>query len=279
MGISGRDGDSVVHWKAGTLLALTPRLSSVQVRALIRMGVILRWVAIAFAGLAGLLGGARTPHLLTYEILAALIYNGLVTGVAVRAPDEALPSLALVTTVIDQLFCFTFISLYSIVPDGHQVAAYVPGLLEAVAFFGVSGGILSIGIYLTGVVAAQPTNLVLGHGAFDPFSVFASSLTIILIAVCLTAVLEVLVHPAGAVARSAGEAARGAGAALERPALSAREQAVLRLVAEGCSTATIASRLQVSERLVKASIERLLTQLKARNRAEAVAAAIRSGLL
>jgi DNA-binding CsgD family transcriptional regulator len=267
-----------VQWKTGTLLDLTPRLLPPQARALIRMGVILRWVAIAYAGLAGLLGGARVPHLLTYQILAAVIYNGLVTGVAVRAPDEALPTVALVTTMVDQLFCLAFISLYSMVPDGHQVAAYVPGLLEAIAFFGVSGGILSIGIYLTGVIAAQATNLVLGHGAFDPFSVLASSLTIILVAVCLTAVLEVLARPAGEAARSAGEAARGS-PALKQSALSDREQAVLQLVAEGCSTATIASRLQVSERTVKACLERLLGQLKARNRAEAVAAAIRIGLL
>jgi DNA-binding NarL/FixJ family response regulator len=41
----------------------------------------------------------------------------------------------------------------------------------------------------------------------------------------------------------------------------------------------IASQLGMSERTVKACLERLLGQLRARNRAEAVAAAIRGGLL
>ena len=108
-----------MHWLAGAFLFLPPRLTARQMRALVRLGVILRWIALAFAGLAGLLG-PRPPDLLAAEILAAVIYNGLLTGVAARASDDALRGVALVTTVIDQLFCLTFIGLYNIVPGGHQ---------------------------------------------------------------------------------------------------------------------------------------------------------------
>src|ERR1700694_4659563 len=244
-------------------------------RALIRLGVILRWIALAFAGLAGLLG-PRPPDLLAAEVLAAVLYNRLPNG-GVRAADGALPRVALVTTVIDQLFCFTFIGLYNVVPGGHQMAAYVPGMIEAVAFFGAAGAVLSTGIFVTGIVLAQATAAVLGRGPFDSMGVFASTMIVVLIGACLGGVSEVL-------ARSAGDDARRNGivwspAVQPRPQLSRREQDVLRLVAEGCSNATIATRLGVSQRAVKACLERLLTQVKARNRAGAGAAAIRNGLL
>jgi DNA-binding CsgD family transcriptional regulator len=263
-----------VHWLTGTFLVLTPRVTVRQMRALIRLGVILRWVALAFAGLAGLLT-SRPPNMLGAEILAAVVYNGLVSGAAVRASKEALPTVALVTTIIDQLFCFTFIGLYNVVPGGHQVAAYVPAMIEAVAFFGAVGAVLSTSIFLIGVVVAQATLVGLGRGPFDSLGVFASTMIVILIGACLAAVTEVLEHSAGAEAPRA-EAVRRPDAP---PRLTGRQQDVLRLVAEGCSNAMIASRLGLSERTVKACLERLLTEVKARNRAEAVAAAIRSGLL
>ena len=263
-------------WQAGTLGVLTPRLNVAQMRALIRLGVILRWVAVAFAGLAGLLG-PRVPNLLPAEILAAVIYNGLVMGAAVRAPDEAVPQIALVTTVVDQLFCFTFLGLYNVGPDSQQVAAYVPGMIEAVAFFGVAGAVLSAGMFLTGVVVAQGTVTVLGRGPFDSVGIFGATMIVILIGTCLAAVSQVVGETAdGAVS---GEGIVHTTAAPLRPGLSGQEQDVLHMLAEGCSNAMIASRLGLSERRVKACVERLLTQLKARNRAEAVAYAIRTGLL
>lgn len=247
---------------------LTPRLAIDQVGSLARLSCILRWVAIALAGLGGLLA-PRVPPLLPALILAAVVYNGLVTWIAFRVSDGALPVVALTTTAIDQLFCFTFIGIYSIVPGGDQIAAYVPGLIEAVAYYGVVGAILSSAIFVTGVVAAQATALVLGRGPFEYPNAFAI-LLLILVATCLGAVHRVLVvrAPTPASAESA---------AVTR--LTTQQRDVLQLMAEGCSNAMIAGHLGLSERRVKACVERLLTELKARNRAEAVAAAIRSGLL
>lgn len=246
-------------------------------RALIRLGVILRWVSVAFAGLAGLLF-PRVPRMLTAEILLAVVYNGLVMRAAARASDDALPAVALVTTVIDQLFCFTFIGLYNVMPESHQVAAYVPGMIEAVAFFRTGGAVLSVGIFLTGVVLVEAAGAVLGLARFDPVSVFGATMIVILIGGCLAAVSQVL---EGAAAEKVPKArpVNSNGSAPSQPSLSHQQQEVLRLVAQGCSNSMIASQLGMSERTVKACLERLLGQLRARNRAEAVAAAIRGGLL
>jgi DNA-binding NarL/FixJ family response regulator len=61
--------------------------------------------------------------------------------------------------------------------------------------------------------------------------------------------------------------------------LTQREISVLRLVAEGLDTAEIASKLSYSERTVKNVMHALTTRLQLRNRAHAVAYALREGYI
>ncbi|MFJ2777903.1 MULTISPECIES: LuxR C-terminal-related transcriptional regulator [unclassified Kitasatospora] len=63
------------------------------------------------------------------------------------------------------------------------------------------------------------------------------------------------------------------------PGLSERESDVLRLVAEGWDTAEIAAKLSYSERTVKNVLHGLTTRLHLRNRAHAVAHALREGYI
>jgi two-component system, NarL family, nitrate/nitrite response regulator NarL len=62
-------------------------------------------------------------------------------------------------------------------------------------------------------------------------------------------------------------------------ALTAREQEVLQLVAEGLSNKLIAARLAISEHTAKFHVNAILGKLGAQTRAEAVAQAARLGLL
>jgi DNA-binding NarL/FixJ family response regulator len=61
--------------------------------------------------------------------------------------------------------------------------------------------------------------------------------------------------------------------------LTEREAAVLRLLADGCDTAEVGRRLFYSERTVKNIIHDVTSRLELRNRAHAVAYAIREGLI
>lgn len=61
--------------------------------------------------------------------------------------------------------------------------------------------------------------------------------------------------------------------------LTEREAAVLRLLADGCDTAEVGKRLFYSERTVKNIIHDVTSRLELRNRAHAVAYAIREGLI
>ncbi|MDQ1427886.1 MAG: hypothetical protein QOK39_1362 [Acidimicrobiaceae bacterium] len=60
-------------------------------------------------------------------------------------------------------------------------------------------------------------------------------------------------------------------------ALSARQIAILRLMAQGDGVDTIAEELRFSPSTIKKEIHRVTRQLGARNRTQAVAIAIRSG--
>ncbi|MBU7597102.1 LuxR C-terminal-related transcriptional regulator [Streptomyces sp. P38-E01] len=64
-----------------------------------------------------------------------------------------------------------------------------------------------------------------------------------------------------------------------RPTLTARQVLVLRLMAEGHGNADIAELLSCSEHTVKNIIYEVMSRLQARNRAHAVARALRDGLI
>ncbi|GAA2493629.1 helix-turn-helix transcriptional regulator [Winogradskya humida] len=76
-----------------------------------------------------------------------------------------------------------------------------------------------------------------------------------------------------------GRLRRGAGPATAPPAfgLVEREVDVLRLVAEGLETRQIADKLAYSERTIKNILHNMMTRLRLRNRAHAVAYALREG--
>jgi DNA-binding NarL/FixJ family response regulator len=63
------------------------------------------------------------------------------------------------------------------------------------------------------------------------------------------------------------------------PGISEREADILRLVAEGWDTSEIAAKLSYSERTVKNVLHGLTTRLQLRNRAHAVAYALREGYI
>lgn len=87
---------------------------------------------------------------------------------------------------------------------------------------------------------------------------------------------EVVVSPSLQASLAAEVRARGVAGS---PALSAREQDVLRLVAEGLSTAQVAAALFVSPATAKTHLSRAYDKLGVSDRAAAVAAAMRAGIL
>lgn len=79
------------------------------------------------------------------------------------------------------------------------------------------------------------------------------------------------------ISRASQEVLEPRGLSLTR--LSAREQQVLRLVAEGHPIREVAEQLRYSERTIKNVIHDVVTKLNVRTRSQAVAQAVREGLI
>jgi DNA-binding NarL/FixJ family response regulator len=79
------------------------------------------------------------------------------------------------------------------------------------------------------------------------------------------------------ISRASREILEPRGLSLSR--LTAREQQVLTLLADGCSTREVAHELSYSERTVKNILHDVVTKFNARTRAQAVAHAVRAGLI
>jgi DNA-binding CsgD family transcriptional regulator len=250
---------------ASSVLSL--QVNSVQLRRLLKLGVILRWVAIGCAGLAGVLV-AHPPELLFYLMLLAMVYNLGVMGMIGRASESDLRRLPLLVTVIDLLIELTFIWIYRTTgPNVDDVAPYIPALIGAVAYFGTAGAVLSVAIYAAVSSVADVVSLSLGLPSVSVTWLIEGTIIVSLMAAVLAAVTRILTAPADSAELAAAVQ------------LSRREQEVLRLVAEGYSNTMIARRLNLSDNTVKGYVENLLGRLNARNRAEAVAAASRLQLL
>jgi len=150
--------------------------------------------------------------------------------------------------------------------------------MEAVALDGAEGGMLAAAVFVVGVSIYQGAMSAITHEPFPATQVVLWSLVVVVAAGILGAFDRILVGPQAQPARP-----EISPAAEPRPQpavrLTAREQQVLELVAEGYSNTMIASRLHLSESTIKTYMETLLTRFHARNRAEAVAAASRLNIL
>ncbi|GAA4656778.1 response regulator transcription factor [Streptomyces youssoufiensis] len=98
-------------------------------------------------------------------------------------------------------------------------------------------------------------------------------------AVRLVAAGDSLLFPAAVRSLAAAHGNARARATMERAALTAREEEVLRLMARGLSNAEIAGRLVVGTETVKTHVSAVLGKLGARDRTQAVIAAYESGFV
>ena len=263
-----------------SLADVLPPPTPSQVKAHLRLGVVLRWLAIAMVGVAGMLS-PRVPPLLPALLAAGSIYNAAIWAAGSWAPARWHHRITLVVTVLDQLLLFSFLPIYGVVvPGGEAVGGYMIGVIEAIGYFGAQGAALSVGIFLLCTLTLQMADPALFQRTFNSTGVAGAVLMIALLSAILVAAIRIIVVRVEEVEPAGPMVAKQAGEPHDAPVrLTKREQEVLRLVAEGYSNTMIASRLHLSDNTVKSYVENLLIRLNVRNRAEAVAAASRLRLL
>lgn len=256
-----------------------PRLSSGQQRQLILAGSVVRWPGLAFVLIVGLLIPPRSALVLVVFTVWAAAYNLYAFQASFRAPDSALPRTARALWLLDELSCFALLAIFSAANTEIIYVCFILLLMEAVAVDGAEGGMLAAAFFVVGVVAYQGATAAITHRPFAGTQVVLWSIVMMVAAGILGAFDRILVVPHQSTAPRPEIALAPGSVPAPAVRLTAREQQVLELVAEGYSNTMIASRLHLSENTVKTYMETLLTRFNARNRAEAVAAASRLNIL
>jgi DNA-binding CsgD family transcriptional regulator len=252
------------------------RPSPYQIRTMSRLFGVVRGIAgLAVLGLAGLLVQSSWKPGVAFLIFFVTAYNSLALLAFYRGSDRTVLTVSRVIAVLDVVSFFVMLWSFGPTPPGALVACYIALVNVHIATEGITGGAVSLGLFVAGYGALGGMGTAVEKRAFPATDFLLWSVVITVMAVSLLAIQQVLTQ------RQPPPADATAGRVIPAPAfrLSPREREVLQLVSEGYSNTMIANRLHLSDNTVKGYVEALLTRLNARNRAEAVAAASRLNLL
>lgn len=273
-----------------------PRLNATTLRRLAWLGTVVRWPGLLFAAILSLAVRPISGIGLALILIWVALYNAWGMIQISRADDTSILRIGRALTLLDTLSYFLVLFVFGGVGASTSIyASYILLIVWMVAYDGAEGAMLSVGIFVVGMIALNAALQAFGQRAFDGRDVLYWSLIMVVAGAILAAYDRIVIGgvlPQGAPAGPNGSSPPTAPAviisavatpvtsgAVPAVRLSPREQEVLELVAEGYSNSMIATRLHLSENTVKTYVENLLSRLNARNRAEAVAAASRQNLI
>jgi DNA-binding CsgD family transcriptional regulator len=267
-----------------------PPLNATTIRQLARLGTVVRWPGLLFAAVLSLSVKPKAPVGLAILLVWVAVYNAWGMIAIARGDDRAILRIGRTLTLLDTVSYFLVLFVFGGVGASTSIyAAYILLIVWMVAFDGALGALVSVAIFVIGMLGLQLALQAAFDNPFDRQAVLLWSLIMAVAGGILAAYDRIVVGSTLAQLMAAGApaSANGAGTAPTpvisgaAPAvrLSPREQEVLQLVAGGYSNGMIAGRLHLSENTVKTYVENLLSRLNARNRAEAVAAASRQNLI
>src|SRR5438270_3076468 len=270
----------------GLETAQRPALNASSIRQLARLGTAVGWPGVIFAAILSLAVVPRSAVGLGAVLVWVAIYNAWGMIAIAKADDSQILRIGRALTLIDTVSYFTVLFVFGGVGASTSIyAAYILLIVWLVAYDGAEGAMLAVAIFVLGMILLHAALLAFFGVPFNPRDVLLWSLIMVVAGAILAAYDRIVV--AVAAQRAAGPdgsgpttvTAVGSGTAPPAVRLSRREHEVLRLVADGYSNTMIAGHLHLSENTVKTYVENLLSRLKARNRAEAVATASRQNLI
>jgi DNA-binding CsgD family transcriptional regulator len=271
-----------------------PRLNAASLRRLARLGTVVRWPGLLFAAILSLAVRPISPFGLALVLIWVASYNAWGMIAISRADDASILRIGRALTLLDTLSYFLVLFVFGGVGASTSIyAAYILLIVWMVAYDGAEGAMLSVGIFVVGMIALHAALKAFLGQDFDGRDVLLWSLIMVVAGAILAAYDRIVIGgvlpqgtppgpgsslptPPVIVSALATPVTSGSVPAVR---LSPREQEVLELVAEGYSNVMIATRLHLSENTIKTYVENLLSRLNARNRAEAVAAASRQNLI
>jgi DNA-binding CsgD family transcriptional regulator len=243
-------------------------------RAVMVGSTVVRWYTIGLVGVVGFISPPPVVTLLASWIVGVAAYNSLLLWVTPSATRVRRYLLGVV--VLDALSFFGLLAIYAGTEPEEIYAIFVWVLLEAILGAGVAAVGAAFVLFVVDLVTLRAMRVTVFH---LPLHRNEAAGWIIIMAVtsgCLVMAQRML---AQAYARKKAAQDATPSPAPETVRLTPREREVLGLLAQGCSNATIAARLHVSESTVKSHVDSVLARLRAHTRAEAVAVAARLQIL
>jgi DNA-binding CsgD family transcriptional regulator len=273
-----------------------PRLNAASLHRLAWLGTVVRWPGLLFAAILSLAVKPIWAPGLALVLIWVAIYNAWGMIAISRANDNSILRIGRGLTLLDTVSYFLVLFVFGGVHASTSIyAAYILLIVWMVAYDGAEGAMLSVGIFVVGMIALHAALKAFRNEAFDGVDVVLWSLIMVVAGAILAAYDRIVIGgvlPQGAAIGPDGSrlptgppvvvsavVTPVTSGSVPAVRLSPREQEVLELVAEGYSNAMIATHLHLSENTVKTYVENLLSRLNARNRAEAVAAASRQNLI
>src|SRR5216684_1174721 len=215
-----------------------PRLSATSIRQLARLGTVVRWPGLLFAAILSLAVPPRSPIGLALVLVWVTVYNAWGMIAISKADDRSILRIGRALTLLDTVSYFLVLFVFGGVGASTSIyAAYILLIVWMVAYDGAEGAMLSVGIFVVGMIALHAALKAFLGLEFDGRDVLLWSLIMVVAGAILAAYDRIVIGgvltqgkgSAGALVVETPVATAGAHAVR----LSPREQEVLQLVSEG----------------------------------------------
>ncbi|HSR26099.1 MAG TPA: LuxR C-terminal-related transcriptional regulator [Candidatus Eisenbacteria bacterium] len=241
--------------------------------ALLRNGALLRWAVVALVAVRVIAAPPRPAALGVLWVLSIASWNTAVLWLGERLAPARAARVAQAAVLADVIALVALVQIFASTSPEVVSGGAALVLLEAVICWGARGVLITAGLTMAALTAPEAAHRSPLYASLSWNDVGSEDVMIGLLSAALVMARRLLARPLGPPP-----------AVEPQPPpsglrMTTREREVLTLLAEGCSNTVIARRLQVTESTVKRHVESILNRLNARNRAGAVAAASRMGLL
>ena len=263
-------------------LLLQPRVTDADARLLLRAAGVFRWAVIAMVGMNAVFVQPPPLRGLIVPWMAATgLYAAVLPAASEHMPRGGPAHMARALVLADVLSLLALLTLYGGGLPDDLYAATALLLLEA-ALVGGRGGVAAIGAIL--VLVQWPLNLFCAYFHYGGMGWMRMAMEASLVTLLMSALFMSRPMLSQGVERAATSRVPEAPVPLGDDVVTSvhltdREREVLWLMANGYSNVRIASRLHVAESTVKGHVESIFARLNVRNRAEAVAVAVRLHLV
>src|SRR5438105_14321632 len=167
---AGRDPEPPVEWghpvgagrrwgmRTLSILGLDaaerPRLNATSIRQLAKLGTVVRWPGLLFAAVLSLAVPPKFPLGLALLLIWVAVYNAWGMIAISRADDSQILRIGRALTLIDTVSYFLVLFVFGGVGGSTSIyAAYILLIVWLVAYDGAEGAMLSVAIFVVGMIA------------------------------------------------------------------------------------------------------------------------------